>query len=600
MSITTTTAKPPKGRALEYNLGCPKCGSSDAVTRYSHLHKPGVIYEKCFSCGKIWDVEAPGIDLDTDNDYVEHMNSNNSTHTEHNNSDLILPDYDPCDNFWNRGIDEATYRAFDVRVSEDGTAMFFPHHDYHGNLVGIKRKIPEAGRSEKYRWLGSSEKSGLFGHQLWKDKGNRKYITVTEGQEDAMACYQMFGGKFAVVSIKNGADSAKSLSPDDLKFLREFDEIVVCFDSDEPGRKAAREFAKSFSRVKVSIIDLSLKDANEYLKLGRDKEFRDAWWKKKPYRPESLVFSSETKGLVTQHDPKPDAFYAQDGLNKMLWGIYRPSLVVVCAGSGTGKSSFLKDLFISLFNTTDYKIGCMFLEESVKQSIYQIMSIDLKKNINNPDIYETAAKSDLLSSWEKLFSGDRWMFWDHFGSSDLDSVCDQVRYLSVNFGAQIVCIDHISIIVSSQENGDERKALDAIMTRLRSLCEELSICIVLVSHLKRPNSSDSLEEGGVTSLSQLRGSAGIGQLADVVLGLERNGQAEDEFMRNLVTVRVLKSRKTGRTGPAAKLIFDPDTVTFTEVDQDRIDEHLQEIKASRNRKKVMDEPIMDDMLGQTT
>jgi len=89
MSITTTTAKPPKGRALEYNLGCPKCGSSDAVTRYSHLHKPGVIYEKCFSCGKIWDVEAPGIDLDTDNDYVEHMNSNNSTHTEHNNSDLI-------------------------------------------------------------------------------------------------------------------------------------------------------------------------------------------------------------------------------------------------------------------------------------------------------------------------------------------------------------------------------------------------------------------------------------------------------------------------------------------------------------------------------
>jgi len=242
----------------------------------------------------------------------------------------------------------------------------------------------------------------------------------------------------------------------------------------------------------------------------------------------------------------------------------------------------------------------MFLEESVKQSIYQIMSIDLKKNINNPDIYETVAKSDLLSSWEKLFSNDRWMFWDHFGSSDLDSVCDQVRYLAVNFGAQIVCIDHISIIVSSQENGDERKALDAIMTRLRSLCEELSICIVLVSHLKRPNSSDSLEEGGVTSLSQLRGSAGIGQLADVVLGLERNGQAEDEFMRNLVTVRVLKSRKTGRTGPAAKLIFDPDTVTFTEVDQDRIDEHLQEIKASRNRKKVMDEPIMDDMLGQTT
>jgi len=38
----------------------------------------------------------------------------------------------------------------------------------------------------------------------------------------------------------------------------------------------------------------------------------------------------------------------------------------------------------------------------------------------------------------------------------------------------------------------------------------------MVSHLKRPGGT-AHEEGGITSLSQLRGSAGIGQLSDMVI-----------------------------------------------------------------------------------
>jgi twinkle protein len=153
-----------------------------------------------------------------------------------------------------------------------------------------------------------------------------------------------------------------------------------------------------------------------------------------------------------------------------------------------------------------------------------------------------------------------------------------------NWGASYIVLDHISIIVSSQENGDERKALDEIMTRLRKLCEELGICIVLVSHLKRPSGQDGHENGGVTSLSQLRGSAGIGQLADVVLGIERNGQHEDARKRNLSTIRVLKSRKTGLTGPACKLYWDNDKYSFTEVPLDGEDEFFTDLERAATEK----------------
>jgi len=54
----------------------------------------------------------------------------------------------------------------------------------------------------------------------------------------------------------------------------------------------------------------------------------------------------------------------------------------------------------------------------------------------------------------------------------------------------------------------------------------------------------------------LRGSHSIGQLSDIVIGLERDQQGED---RNTTKVRVVKNRFTGETGEACSLTYDQDT-----------------------------------------
>ena len=105
---------------------------------------------------------------------------------------------------------------------------------------------------------------------------------------------------------------------------------------------------------------------------------------------------------------------------------------------------------------------------------------------------------------------------------------------------QYIILDHLSIVVSSQENGDERKAIDEIMTKLRTLVAETGITLFLVSHLRR-SSGTAHEDGGRISLQDLRGSQSIAQLSDIVIGMERDQQNQDEDIRNTTTVRILKN-----------------------------------------------------------
>ena len=97
------------------------------------------------------------------------------------------------------------------------------------------------------------------------------------------------------------------------------------------------------------------------------------------------------------------------------------------------------------------------------------------------------------------------------------------------------------------------------------------------SHLKRPEGK-AHEEGAQTSLAQLRGSAAIGQLSDIVLGLERNQQ--DAKNRDKMVVRVLKNRFTGETGASCCLTYDRSSGRLSEtamaaVFEDTLDEEAE-------------------------
>src|SRR3546814_9987449 len=84
-------------------------------------------------------------------------------------------------------------------------------------------------------------------------------------------------------------------------------------------------------------------------------------------------------------------------------------------------------------------------------------------------------------------------------------------------GCRYIMVDHLSIIVSDQ-SGDERKQLDEISTKIKTLTMNLDIHVVCVIHINRQG--------------QVRGSAGPEQVANTVLRLERDKKELNPWRRS--------------------------------------------------------------------
>jgi twinkle protein len=156
----------------------------------------------------------------------------------------------------------------------------------------------------------------------------------------------------------------------------------------------------------------------------------------------------------------------------------------------------------------------------------------------------------------------------HFGANDIDSIFSKLRFMIVGCNCKWVVIDHLHMLVSTTIEGDERRSIDAIMHRLRTLVEETGAGVILVSHLRRVDGNKGHENGIETGLSHLRGSQSIAQLSDCVISLERNQQSDDPLEASTTKVRILKSRYTGDVGLATSLVFDDETGRLSEVETD--------------------------------
>jgi twinkle protein len=255
--------------------------------------------------------------------------------------------------------------------------------------------------------------------------------------------------------------------------------------------------------------------------------------------------------------------YPWGGLNAMTLGLRQRELVTLCSGSGIGKSSVCRELAHWLIGQGQ-TIGYIALEESTRRTALGLMGIAM----NRPLHIEMATaggkgpdESELKAAYETTVGSGRVYLYDHFGSLDSQNLLSRIRYMVRGLGCGWIFLDHLSIVVSGLGEGDERRLIDNTMTAMRSLVEELGCGMVLVSHLKRPDGKGH-EEGAQTSLAQLRGSAAIGQLSDLVIGLERNQQ--DPKNKDLTCVRILKNRFTGETGLATALQYDRTTGRLTE------------------------------------
>ena len=539
-------------------LPCPDCSSSDAFV----INDNGST--KCYSCGKFTRSSEASIIMPECVDDVSEKPSFAET-------ELLLRtgNYGAIPE---RGITQATAEKYGVLHTDAKTYFSYHAADERHIPLAAKIKKPDSitiredgteKRKKNMFNLGDWANAPLFGQHLFTEGG--RYITIVEGEFDALAAFQMQGSKYPVVSIKSGASGALADCKANYEWLDTFENIVICFDGDEAGVVAAKKVAELFGgKSKVVKHTNGCKDANDYLMENKEKDFTAAFWAAEKYTPDGILNGASLWDEVCQPLETAACSYPWAELNKLTYGIREGELVTLTAGSGLGKSAVMREIVYHILNeTADDNIGLLFLEESARKTALSLMSLSANKLLHLPDT--VATHDEKFEAFQATMGTQRLFLFDHFGSTSVENIVARVRYMAKALGCRYIFLDHISIVVSAGQNGDERKAIDEIMTKLRMLVSETGIALFLVSHLKRSDGK-SHEEGGATSLSQLRGSGGIAQLSDMVISLERNQQDDDPVARNTTLVRVLKNRFSGTTGVASALLFNGDTGRLIEID----------------------------------
>lgn len=514
----------------ETGLPCPNplCGSSDAFARYDDGHG------YCFSCR-----------------HVEQAEGDITPSTPKPTKGPSLIPFGHYQGLPARNLLEPTCEKYGYFIAEENgqNVQVAPYRNKAGQIVG--QKVRAAGK--KFRTTGDFKDVALFGQHLWRDGGKR--ILIVEGEVDAMSAYQMLGN-WPVVSIPSGASGAAKAIKANLEFLESYEAVVFGFDMDEPGREAVDECVSLLSPGKAHVMELPVKDANEMLVEGRIKEFVAAFWEARLFRPDGII-NGDTLWEQLEQEIELGRPYPWPSLNAVTFGERYGELVTWTSGSGMGKSTAVAEIAYARLMEGE-NVGYVALEENVRRTAQRMVGLHLNKPIHLPG--NEVSTTEKRAAFDATLGTGRFFSFDHFGSIQSDSILSKIRYLIVGCGCRTIVLDHLSIIVSGMEdNDDERRTIDRLMTQLRSLVEETGASLHLVSHLRRPSGDRGHEGGAEISLSHLRGSHSIVQLSDIVIGLERNQQAEESDEKDIASFRVLKNRYSGLTGLAGSIKYDRET-----------------------------------------
>lgn len=539
------------GEFVEYHKPCPNCGGSDPVS----INSDGSA--KCFSCGEFF------------RDYESAMGGNVADFSSYQRSsnNIIQDKQSVYHALTDRSITLDTVKKYGVRSVKDESGKIIEHH--YPAYINNEEVATKIRRPDKhFSWTGSPKGTGLFGQQIAQAGG--KFITITEGECDAMAAYELLGSKWPVVSVKNGAQGAAKDVQENLEFLESFDYVVISFDNDKAGIEASKKVARVLKPGKAKIITLpkEFKDPNEMLKLGQHKAYVNSWWAAKLYTPSGILNVSEERENYKKREKKESVPYPWHGLNAKLEGLRQKELITLTGGTGLGKSSVTRELQHWLITNTNDRVGVIALEEDWRRTVDGILSIEANARLHIDSVRAQFSDEEIDNFFNILYGGNnenRVYVHAHLGMNDVDSVFSKLRFMAMGLECKWIVFDHLHMLLSMTTDGDERRNIDSIMHNFRTLVEETGVGLILVSHLRRVDGNRGHENGIEVNLSHMRGSQSIAQLSDSVISLERNQQAEDPIEASTTKVRVLKSRYTGDTGIATHLFYDKDTGRLSEI-----------------------------------
>jgi len=571
---------------VEYKSACPKCRSSGLDRSGDNLvNYPNGGGSYCFSCGYtiLSDDRKAELGIDNNEDDEEYVVTREKITQEENER---IKSYTGTDGKDYRGIRKETNAFFGIRYEYDEETgepikQFVPT-TINGELVGYRTRVFPKDFSQP---IGQVGKEVDFVGQF-RFKNHTRTLLICGGEIKVAATYQMLLDDqkardkmnfetVAVVCSTLGEGAAYKTAQAQYEFCQQFSKIIVAMDADEAGKEAAEKLAKVLPKGRVFIMNMRYKDADTYISKGKEKEFIQDFWNAKPWSPAGIYTADQLYDAALAHIsmkrlPMP-SFLPK--LNTMLGGGIPKGgcIVLIAAASSIGKTTLLNQTLIEWCMNDDEKFGVVSLEATAGDYAANLISYYTKTRymgiVDRDERVALMSSEATKAAAKELFTREdgtpRFILCDDRGEK-LSVMQDKIEEMVRACGCTAILIDVTSDLLAGLSTADQEVHMDW----QKKLTKETGVTLINVVHIRKAASGQKEgSRGAAVSDESIMGSSTLYKSASIIIGLERDKMAEDDFVRNTTKVKLLKNRSNADTGNAGELYYDKETHRLHDMDE---------------------------------
>ena len=447
----------------------------------------------------------------------------------------------------------AEFRGIKGHVRE-----FYGVKQYHSPNA-VKYVYPSGGVKTRYTDEKSFSAKGLNSDELFGmnnfPAGSSKAVVITEGEEDAMAAYQMLsnnGYTTPCVSLPS-ATPKKIIWEKCFKWLDSFEKIILSLDNDGKADHIKETLFDLFPNKIYTIDHGDVKDANDFLLQGKQKAYRDAWWKAKPYSPAGFVASVEDwfdaleNETPYEYTPTPIK-----GFNEINRGLVKGGITIFKALPGVGKSSYLRMLQHDLVVNHSKTVAVLMMEEMKSTTGRAMATYELGKNVMTKEDAERngVSEKEVKEALKSVVGDRKFVSFDINPQNPVEDTLRQCKYAVAVYGAEYIFIDHLQRLAYLGGTDNATSALTELGVKLTEFAKRKGVGIMCISHVNqdgRTKYASSIEEEAI-----------------MIIEMERDKQSDDPREQNTTYLNTSKNRPFALTGPCGMLMYDRDTTMVSE------------------------------------
>ena len=452
-----------------------------------------------------------------------------------------------------RCISENTLKYADVKEDDKGNIVFVYKNELGEHITNKYRPARKINKDKKELKMWFESETNINTLYLMDKADITKPLVICEGEFDALSLIE--AGYKNVVSVPTGCKSTEWITTN-WTWLEQFEEIILWYDNDEPGKEGVREVFNRLPNKVVKIVYSDIcNDINELLyKHGKEVVLKQLERASIPL----IEGVKSTKQIKTFNIYEAETI--QIGINKIddrIIGLPLGSLNVITGRTGEGKSTILNQFFIGESIRQGYKVFLFsgeLTESNAKGWLLDTLANkeDLLEFTNKKGYKYKKLSSSAVSRIDDFLEDKFFLYTEEDYS--INAIISKMEIMAKRYGAKVFCIDNL--MVTENDEKEELRNQTEIVKKLKSFAKKYNAIVHLVAHPRKA-------QNGQTGLdkSDISGSANITNLADYVMIVQRIKDEDNLTIDKHTILTIDKDRYMGaRLG--IELLFDKDRRRF--------------------------------------